>query len=115
MRMSETPTPFDARPDEELGALLRQHLSGDDPAQFVARLRLAVAQADRAESWEVLAGWARPGLVAAGLAAAALIWMVLTRDVGAPMGAGGVPVQELIAGQPASGEVLISAVMGGAR
>ena len=112
--MSESPMPFDARPDEELGGLLRVHLEGSDGAAFVARLRAAVLQADRAESWEVLAGWARPGLVAAGLAAAAVMWMVLTRDIGPP--AGGldvVPASELIAGQPASGEILISAVLQG--
>ncbi len=111
--MSETPTPFDAHPDAALGELLREHLTGAEPAQFVARMRLAVIEADRAESWEVLAGWARPGLVAVGLAAAVLLWVVLTSDVGAPLGPGGVPVMELIAGQPASGEVLISAVLEG--
>jgi len=111
--MTDEPTAFDARPDEELGALLRLHLDAGDPERFAARLRHAVHDADRAESWEVLAGWARPGLVAAGLAAAMLLWVVLTRDVGAPLGPGGVPVQELIAGQPASGEILMSAVLEG--
>lgn len=111
--MSEAPMPFEARPDEELGALLRQHLGGSDEAAFVARLRHAVVRADRAESWEVLAGWARPGLVAAGLAAAAIMWVVLTRDIGPPLGPDAVPASELIAGQPASGEILISAVLEG--
>ncbi|MDZ4673430.1 MAG: hypothetical protein SGI84_03185 [Gemmatimonadota bacterium] len=111
--MSEAPMLFDAQPDEELGALLRQHLGGADEAAFVARLRHAVEQADRAESWEVLAGWARPGLVAAGLAAAAIMWVVLTRDIGPPSGPDVVPGRELIAGQPASGEILISAVLEG--
>ncbi len=111
--MSETQLPFDAQPDEELGGLLRAGLDGPAPEAFTARLRSAVVEAERAESWEVLAGWARPGLVAAGLAAAAVLWVVLTRDVGPPMGAQGVPVRELIAGQPATGEVLISAVLEG--
>ena len=111
--MSETPMPFDAQPDEELGGLLRLHLGGTDEAAFVDRLRAAVLQADRAESWEVLAGWARPGLVAAGLAAAAVMWMVLTRDIGPPAGPESIPARELIAGQPASGEILISAVLEG--
>lgn len=111
--MMEAPTPFDARPDEELGALLREHLSGTDGEQFVARLRHAVAEAERAESWEVLAGWARPGLVAAGLAAAAVVWMVLTREISIPLGPDTAPGRELIAGQPASGEILISAVLEG--
>lgn len=111
--MTDTQFPFDARPDEELGALLRAGLDGPAPEAFVARLRTAVVEAERAESWEVLAGWARPGLVAAGLAAAAVLWVVLTRDVGPPLGPQGAPVQELIAGQPATGEVLISAVLEG--
>jgi len=111
--MTDSRTPFDAVPDEELGAVLRAHLDGPAPVQFTARMRAAVAQANRAESWEVLAGWARPGLVAAGLAAAALLWVVLTRDVGAPAGTGRVPVQELIAGQPASSEILMAAVLEG--
>lgn len=104
---------FDARPDEALGVLLRQELDGPAPGQFVARLRAAVAEADRIESWEVLAGWARPGLVAAGLAAAAVVWMALTRDIGEPVAPRGVPVSELIAGQAPSGEILISAVLEG--
>jgi len=111
--MSETPLQFDGQPDEELGALLRAHLDGPEPERFVARLRGAVVHADRAESWEVLAGWARPGLVAAGLAAAMLLWVVLTRDLGQPVGPGGVPVTELFAGQAASGEILMSAVLEG--
>jgi hypothetical protein len=111
--MSEAPLPFDAQPDEELGALLRLHLGDHDDPRFVARLRDAVVQADRAESWEVLAGWARPGLLAAGLAAAAVMWAVLTRDIGPPSGPDVVPARELIAGQPASGEILISAVLEG--
>ncbi len=111
--MSETQLPFDAQPDEELGVLLRTGLDGPAPEAFAARLRGAVVEAERAESWEVLAGWARPGLVAAGLAAAAVLWVVLTRDMGTPIWSQAVPVQELIAGQPATGEVLISAVMEG--
>ena len=111
--MTETQLPFDARPDEELGALLREGLDGPAAEAFTARLRAAVIAAECAESWEVLASWARPGLVATGLAAAAVLWVVLTRDVGPPMGAQTIPVQELIAGQPATSEVLISAVLEG--
>lgn len=109
--MSDTQLPFDAQPDDELGALLRAALDGPASGVFAARLRGAVVRAERAESWEVLARWARPGLVAAGLAAAMLLWVVLTRDVGPPLGFPDAPTQELIAGQP-SGEILISAVLG---
>jgi hypothetical protein len=110
--MTDSQTPFDARPDETLGALLRVGLDGAEPAAFVARLRHAVVEAERRESWDILAAWARPGVVAAGLAAAMLLWVVLTRDAGPPPGPGGVPAQELIAGQP-TGEILISAVLEG--
>lgn len=110
--MTETRLPFEAQPDEELGALLRAGLEGPEPARFVARLRGAVAEAERQESWEVLAGWARPGVVAAGLAAAAVLWVLITRDVGPPLGPDGLPAQELFAAQP-TGEVLISAVLEG--
>jgi hypothetical protein len=66
---------FDHRPDPELGAALRAALDGEDQAAFVARV-LARAEhgplprAD-APTWDVLAGWARLGIVAA--AAAALV------------------------------------------
>jgi hypothetical protein len=58
---------FDLRPDPELGHLLREHLAGSDPATFGARLRAAVVAARPASPWDVLAGWAWPGLAAAAL------------------------------------------------
>ena len=60
--------PFDHRPDPVLGAALRAALEpGDEPA-FVTRVMAGVESA-RAPTWEVLAGWARRGLVAAAVAA----------------------------------------------
>lgn len=58
---------FDLRPDPELGHLLREHLTGADPDGFAARIRAAVAAARPASPWDVLAGWAAPGLAAAAL------------------------------------------------
>lgn len=58
---------FDPRPDAALGHLLREHLGGGDPEAFGARLRAAVAVARPASPWDVLAGWALPGLAAAAL------------------------------------------------
>jgi hypothetical protein len=66
---------FDHRPDPELGAALRAALDGEDQAAFVARVltRAEHGPLPRADAptWDVLAGWARLGIVAA--AAAALV------------------------------------------
>ena len=58
---------FDPQPDAEIGHLLRQHLAAADPESFGARLRAAVAAARPSSAWDVLAGWALPGLAAAAL------------------------------------------------
>jgi hypothetical protein len=67
---------FDHRPDPELGRVLRALLSSNDDDIFAARI-LASAHRSQGEIqwWEVLTAWARPGLIAAGiLAAAATVW-----------------------------------------
>lgn len=67
--------PFDAGPDEALGALLREALAGSDDAAFVARVRAGLPQA-QVSAWDLLARWVRPGLVAAALVAlAAGLWL----------------------------------------
>jgi hypothetical protein len=73
--MSDT-SPFDHRPDAELGRHLRDALAAPDEGAFVRRV---MASADRAYGetlpgqWlGVLTSWARPGLVAAMLVVAAL-------------------------------------------
>lgn len=64
-------SPFDHRPDEALGQALRAALTAGREAAFVRRVmdrssELFVLRARR--GWtEVLAVWARPGLVAAAL------------------------------------------------
>jgi hypothetical protein len=65
------PSPFDHRPDTELGDALRELLTPDGQDQFV---RGVVAAADHvygeaapARTLSVLVEWARPGLVAAML------------------------------------------------
>jgi hypothetical protein len=72
------PSPFDHRPDSELGVLLRQVL---DPGGDDAFLDRVLAAAGRVEAgvpaaWQVLGGWARHGVAAVlvGLAAATIWW-----------------------------------------
>lgn len=67
---------FDHQPDPELGSMIRTALDGEAPDVFVARLRSAVRQAPRETSWDILSRWAPAGLVAAGIAAA-LMWFVV--------------------------------------
>jgi len=65
--MSES-SPFDHRPDSELGDWLRETLSAPDDAAFVARVMERVpARIVREAWWDILGEWARPGLAAAAL------------------------------------------------
>jgi hypothetical protein len=66
--MTESRTPFDHRPDPVVGAALRQALATSDDAAFVARVVAAAARPIRSPV-DVLAGWARPGIAAAVVAA----------------------------------------------
>jgi hypothetical protein len=69
-------SPFDARPDPRLGAVLRRALEPGDHDRFVARV-LARAEQLRAVSWDVvLARWARLGVAAAVLVALAAGYLV---------------------------------------
>jgi hypothetical protein len=74
-------SPFDHRPDVELGGLLREALAPGDEGVFTSRVVAAAearhgASALGVDGWQVLGTWARPGLAAAlGLAAGATIWL----------------------------------------
>jgi len=58
--------------DEELGSLLRAHLSAPDDAAFAARMRIeAIATADETP-WRAVARWTLPGLAAAAVILAVL-------------------------------------------
>jgi hypothetical protein len=66
-------SPFDAAPDAELGAALRDALAMPFGAAFVHRVRARIAQRQR--SWdEELAGWFWQGLVAASLVTVLAGW-----------------------------------------
>lgn len=73
-----TPSPFDHRPDPELGTALREVLAGADDARFARRvLAAAGTQLGPAAGWvDVLTRWARPGLAAAlALVAGVTFWL----------------------------------------
>lgn len=67
--MTESRTPFDHRADPVVGAALRQALTTTDDAAFVARVLAAAARPLARSPVDVLAGWARPGIAAAAVAA----------------------------------------------
>lgn len=65
--MSEM-SPFDHRPDAELGGWLRDTLSDPDDAAFAERVMARVPAHLVRESWyDILDEWARPGLAAAAV------------------------------------------------
>lgn len=72
------PTPFDHRPDPELGALLREALDQGGDRAFPDRVLAAAGrvEAGTPAAWQVLGAWARHGVAAAlvGLAAATIWW-----------------------------------------
>ena len=73
--------PFGNEPDEELGSLIRDALRGPNPEQFLARLNGALEGLPaRASQWDVLATWARPGVVAVAAAAAFFLSVALWQN-----------------------------------
>jgi hypothetical protein len=75
-------SPFDHRPDPEVGAALRELLSSGDDGAFAERVATAatiVLGREMASGWwEVLGAWARPGVAAAvALAAGATLWLAV--------------------------------------
>jgi len=69
-----TDNPFGHERDAELGALLRIHLEGDHPAEFVARVRAGLRADLTAGPFDVLSAWMRPGIAAAAVIAIAAGW-----------------------------------------
>jgi len=74
-------SPFDHQRDAELGAMLLEVLTPTDDAVFVRRVLARVGTAPT--WWEVLDGWARPGLAAA-LVLVALAGFLLGRTLRSP-------------------------------
>jgi hypothetical protein len=68
---------FDHRPDRVLGDALREALSATDDAAFARRVVDRMPSVLAGESWwEVLGGWARPGVAAAAaILVAVSVWL----------------------------------------
>jgi hypothetical protein len=107
-------TPFHAEPDPELGRLLASHFEGPDPAGFLGRLeqRLRVLP-ERDTEWEVLARWARPGVLAAAMAAGFVLGLTWWREWSRPANPPPVSVAALEAPRGATGGPILYAVLEG--
>jgi hypothetical protein len=97
---------FDAGPDPTLGALLREQLEGEDLAGFTARVRRRLP--GRVTLWDTLADWARPGIAAALLLAAALGYWVVRQVPAAAPGS----VEALAVEPPVERDAVMSVVLG---
>jgi hypothetical protein len=111
-------SPFDHRPDAELGSVLRQALDAGDDTAFVRGVLAGFdgmhAEAMPGQWWTVLTAWARPGLVAAMLLVA-----VAAFTLGVQIGRSSVqPVATTLATDPLnpdSGQVAVPALMAGSE
>ena len=110
---------FDSRPDAALGRLLRDTLEPAHHAAFVGRIGARIRAEARETAWDILAGWARPGMAAAAAAALALaLW--LTQSAGrqaeivtiADAVESSVPAQLLAGGADAGTEAVLAAMVG---
>lgn len=108
-------SPFDHRPDPELGSALRQALDAGEDTGFVRAVLAAVdgmAVVVPGQWWMVLTAWARPGLVAAMLLIA-----VAAFSLGVQIGKSSVQPTTAAAAtdplNPDSGQIAVPAVMAG--
>jgi hypothetical protein len=112
-------SPWQTGPDGELGRRLRDELDGPDPSAYLGRLReFLLALPERDTEWDVLAHWARPGVVVAAMAASFLLGFALLtgwRDHAgpAPETAAGMPAAALIAPTAAEPGPITFAVLEG--
>lgn len=108
---------FEQVPDDQLGALLRAHLTAGDDRAFAAAVMARVRHepTPRASSWDILAQWAPRGLAVAALLALAVGLGIFaapsrTADPGTPTGA---PAEILTTLEPLSTDQVIMVVFEG--
>ncbi|NOT09286.1 MAG: hypothetical protein HOP28_13910 [Gemmatimonadales bacterium] len=118
-----TMSPFEHQPDETLGRLLREHLTGPAPEAFLREVRVAVAGAPRADQWDVLSGWARPRTMALAVAAGFLLWLgawfadstsPIDVDAGVSV-ASSLPAHTVMSAQPPAAAEIMAAMRGDRR
>lgn len=108
---------FDPGPDLALGDVLREHLTAPDDGAFTARVMERVRLEPRDNSWEVLAHWLRPGLVAAATLAFAMalgLYAFGGANQGSPPTSGTVassPADILTTPEPLSDEQILTVVL----
>lgn len=109
-----TMSPFDHQPDQELGRMLREQLTGPEPEAFLRRLRIAAAGAERGDQWDVLSDWARPRFMAMAIAAGMLFWLGAwaagaVQSAGPGVAMASLPAQTVVTGQaPAVDEFMLA-------
>ncbi len=110
-----TQSPFDNQQDEMLGQALRAELTGPEPEAFLRRLRHALAGAGPGTQWDILAGWARPRVMAAAIAAALLLWFGGWLASGPAADSGvmvaSLPTHTVLSSQPPKVDEILSALM----
>lgn len=103
--------PFDLSRDPALGRELRALLDAGDATGFTASVLARLPERD--SLWDVLAGWARPGIAAALVLGAALgFWLALGRE---PQGGADPAAEVLATDSPLDGEALMGFALGGGR
>ena len=77
---------FSGESDPELGALLREVLTGPEPEAFVARLEASIrGRPSERDQWDILARWAGPRVALAAAAAAFLLGFGVWRSWSKPV------------------------------
>ena len=112
-------SPFNSGPDEALGRLLRDALEPAHHGAFVTRMAAAIRADARETTWDILAGWARPGVAAAAAIALSLaLWLsqILPADgevvTLADAVESTVPTRVLFGGADAGTDAVLAAMVG---
>lgn len=104
--------PFEFRSDPVVGEALRAHLTPVDQAAFVHRVMQRLRREALTNPWDVLAGWARPGIAAALFLLAALGYgLVLSH----PAGTAPTATEVLASSESMDGEALVGIMLGAGR